>query len=78
LNTATLPQQKILHDEFSVAGRQWSTAGAAGYFAISGFWASLDFDDVVEGVAISAFEERLWRRRMARRVACQHKRPRSM
>jgi hypothetical protein len=37
LNRATLPQQKILHDEFSIAAREWSTASAAGYFAISGF-----------------------------------------
>jgi hypothetical protein len=35
LNTATFPQKKILHDEFSIAAREWSTASAAGYFAVT-------------------------------------------
>jgi hypothetical protein len=71
LAAASFPQQEILHDEFSIAGSEWS-ATTARYFAISGFWAGLDFDDVVEGVAILALEKRLACRRKATRTALHH------
>ena len=73
---ARLPQEKALHDELPFAAREWSTASAARYFMISGFWTGPDFDDVAEGTAISAFEERHTPRSMARRTPHQHSPPR--
>jgi hypothetical protein len=69
LDAAGFPQQKILHDEFAFAARQWSTASAARYFTISRFWIGFNFDDVVESLTIWALEERLAGRRKARRFA---------
>jgi hypothetical protein len=69
LDAASFPQQEILHDEFAVAARQWPAASAARYFAISRLRASFDFDDVVESLAIRAFEKRLAGCRNAGRFA---------
>jgi hypothetical protein len=56
---ASVPQQKILDNEFALAASKWSAAITAGYLAISGFWTGFDFDDVIDRLAIRAFEERL-------------------
>ena len=44
LDAAGIPQQKILHDEFPFVARERSTANAARYVAIIGYWAGLDFE----------------------------------
>jgi hypothetical protein len=69
LDATSFPQKEILHDEFSFAARKWPTTSAARYLAINGFRSGFNFDDVVEGVAIRAPEERPTRRCMTCRVA---------
>jgi hypothetical protein len=69
LDTAGFPQQKILHNEFCFAAGEWPTASAARYFTISRLRAGFDFDDVIESLAIRAFEKRLAGRRNAGRFA---------
>ena len=69
LATARIPQQKILEDEFPLARPQRTAASTARYLAIVGFWAGLDFDDVVERTAMWAFKKRLTRGRNVRRFA---------
>ena len=76
-DAASLPQQKILHDEFAVAAREWSTTSAARYFTVSRFWTGFNFDNLVKRVAIRALEERHVSRLMAPRAARYHKTPRS-
>jgi hypothetical protein len=69
LGAAGFPQQKILHDEFAVAAREWSAASAATHLTIIRLQAGFDFNDVVESLTIRAFEERLACCRKARRFA---------
>ena len=69
LATARIPQQKILEDEFPLARPQRTAASTARYLAIVGFWAGLDFDDVIERTAMWAFKKRLTRGRNVRRFA---------
>ena len=64
-----MPQQKILEEEFPLAGPQRTAASTARYLAIIGFWASLNLDDVVERAAMRTFEKRLPRGRNVRRFA---------
>ena len=64
-----MPQQKILEDEFPLAGLQRTAASTARYRAIIGFWASLNLDDVVERAAMRTFKKRLPRGRNVRRFA---------
>ena len=54
-----MPQQKILEDEFPLAGLQRTAANTARYLMIIGFWASLNLDDVVERAAIRTFKNGL-------------------
>jgi hypothetical protein len=68
-DAAGFPQQEILHNEFRFATREWSAASPARYFAISRLRAGFDFDDVVESLAIRAFEKRLAGCHNARRLA---------
>jgi hypothetical protein len=69
LAAACMPQQKILEDEFPLARPQRTAASTARYLTIVGFWAGLDFDDVVERAAMWAFKKRLSRGRNVRRFA---------
>ena len=64
-----MPQQKILEDEFSLAGPQRTAANTARYLAIIGFWASLNLDDVVKRAAMRTFKKRLPGGRNVRRFA---------
>jgi hypothetical protein len=69
LAAAYMPQQKILEDEFPLAGPQRTAANTARYLMIIGFWASLNLDDVVERAAMRTFKKRLPRGRNVRRFA---------
>jgi hypothetical protein len=51
-----MPQQKILDDEFPLAGPQRAAASTARYLTTIGFWASLKLDDVVERAAMRTFK----------------------
>ena len=64
-----MPQQKILEDEFPLAGPQRTAASTARYLAIIGFWASFNLDDVVERATMRTFKKRLPRGRNVRRFA---------
>ena len=64
-----MSQQKILEDEFPLAGPQWTAASTARYLAIIGFWASLNLDDVVGRAAMRTSKKRLTRGRNVRRFA---------
>jgi hypothetical protein len=59
---AYMPQQKILDDEFPLAGPQRTAASTARYLT-TGFWASLNLDDVVERAAMRTLKKRLARGR---------------
>jgi hypothetical protein len=69
LGAACMLQQKILEDEFPLAGPQRTAASTARYLAIIGFWASLNLDDVVERAAMRTFKKRLPGGRNVRRFA---------
>jgi hypothetical protein len=64
-----MPQQKILDDEFPLAGPQRTATRTARYLTTIGFWASLNLDDVVERAAMRTFKKRPTRRRNVRRFA---------
>jgi hypothetical protein len=64
-----MPQQKILEDEFPLAGPQRTAASTARYLTTIGFWTSLNLDDVVERAAMGTFKKRPARGRNVRRFA---------
>jgi hypothetical protein len=64
-----MPQQKILEDEFPLAGLQRTAASTARYLTIIGFWSSLNLDDVLERAAMRTFKKRVTRGRNVRRFA---------
>jgi hypothetical protein len=64
-----MPRQKILDDEFPLAGSQRTAASTTRYLTTIGFWAGLNLDDVVERGAMRTFKKRLARRRNVRRFA---------
>jgi hypothetical protein len=57
LPAASLPQQKILHDEFAFAPRKRADANTTGYLAIDCFRAGFSFDDLIEGVAVRTIKK---------------------
>jgi hypothetical protein len=63
LAAAYMPQQKILENEFPLAGPQRTAASTARNLTIIGFWASLNLDDVVERAAMRTLKKRLARGR---------------
>jgi hypothetical protein len=62
LAAACMPQQKVLEDEFPLAGPQRTAASTARYLTTIGFWAGLNLDDVVERAAMRTFKKTAYSR----------------
>jgi len=56
LSASPCAKQKVLDNELAFARRKWSAAGTAVDCAILGFRTSLDFDDLIERVAVRTIE----------------------
>ena len=53
---SALPQQEILQHELPISGHKRTTADTAGYLLIRCLGPSLDFDQLIERIAVRASE----------------------
>jgi hypothetical protein len=56
-NAASLPQEKILHDEFAFAPRKRAAANTTGYLMIGRLKTGRSFNDLIEGVAVRTIKK---------------------